>query len=85
MFIQYVFFFITTIVLIIICSGITALWMKGDKLWTMDTNENIKTYLEEERETIRKISNEIKKAGIINKWFIRKKLGPKLYDWYSKQ
>jgi hypothetical protein len=83
MLLQYIGLALLFIVLITLWSLAMLFFFKGGKIWTSESNDKIKDLMRQEREIIDKISEEINNAGIINRWYIKKKMGPKLYEWYA--
>lgn len=56
--------------------------LNGKTLYSKNTNNRIAELLQKEKEIYNQIHKEIKEAGIINRYILKKKLGP-LYRWYE--
>lgn len=74
---------IIIVLLVIAIVGIfSMIALSPRKLWTPGTSAALENLIEQEKEIYKKINKEINNAGIINIFFIKRKLGP-LYDWYA--
>ena len=56
--------------------------LNGKSIYNSSTVKDVKVLMDKEKEIYIQINTKIKEAGIIDKWILKKKLGP-LYKWYE--
>ena len=61
---------------------LTKCLLNGKSIYNSSTVKDVKALMDKEREIYIQMNTKIKEAGVIDKWILKKKLGP-LYKWYE--